>query len=254
MADTDHRVERYQTLLAEAGAEPLALELPSASAASHSFSPPTLTHLLNDPEQWRTAINARVGEAADHRQRRACASVLHQSLALTIIAPLTMQLFTKGKARIPNPDQISLKPCPGDELTGDWLWNDTGECVGVDEFACQVAGQVRAWYRVFRYQLGVAPGAYWSSIGLGLCAPFSALYNKAPPERLCDEASDWLNTINCDARRYIDWIPATLNQQPCALPQRRGCCLKFLLPNGDYCGTCGTCGIYRSERLRNLAG
>jgi hypothetical protein len=246
MADTDDRIGRYQTLIAEAGAESPALELPSASATLYLSSPPTLAHLVNDPERLRAAIRARVGDAADIRRRRAYASVLQQNLALTIIAPLTMQLFTEGKARIPTPDQISLKPCPGDELTGEWLWHETGECVGVDDFARGVADQVKAWYPVFRQYLGVAPGAYWSSIGLGLCAPFSALYDKALPERLCDEASDWLNTIDCDARRYIDWIPATFNQQPCAIPQRRGCCLKFRLPNGDYCGTCG---IYRNERM-----
>lgn len=248
MADMSKRVERYLALVAQAKADVTAIQRHTLSSEPHSEADGlTLAECIANPDCLRTAISTRTGVDTDDRSFRAHASVLQQSLALDIIAPLTIQLFTTGKAPIPDSRFIQLRPDFDNLEANNWHWIEDRETLaGIDEYAAGVAAEVNAWFPMFRQQLGVAPGAYWSSIGLGLSAPFSTLYDRAPATQLCGEARDWLNSIDCDARRYIDWIAVSLNQQHCAIPQRRGCCLAFKLPGGGYCGTCG---IYRKQRM-----
>ena len=85
----------------------------------------------------------------------------------------------------------------------------------------QSVGEITAqWYPVFRRQLGVSPGAYWSSIGLGLGAPFSAVWNLAEPHALCQLAQGWLEQFQNDANRFIDWIPAVFGEQASPMAAR----------------------------------
>lgn len=247
MADIEDWAGRYRQLLNLAGTDGNSikayrdsLNIPSEGGADSRTS---LDDCLHRPEVLRSALHRSAGPGADFRELRIHASVLQQKLALYVIAPLTLGLFLDGESPLPDPEHIYLEPIGH---TGGWSWGASGLPLGMDEFPRQVAVQVNAWYPFFREEFGVSPGAYWSSVGLGLCAPFSALYDKAPPDRLCAEATQWLNRFDCAARNFIDWIPVTRDRLPCAIPQRRGCCLKFQLPEGSYCGTCG---VYRKQRL-----
>ncbi|HET8848481.1 MAG TPA: (2Fe-2S)-binding protein [Marinobacter sp.] len=186
---------------------------------------------------------------SQQRRRIATLSVLHQDLALRIIAPLALRLFRDGTTPALDPNRVFLTHLAQGRPDGQWRHAiDPELSLKTADFVSQLARQMCDWYPVFRRHYGVSPGAYWSSVGLALGAPFSAVWNRVDPTALCRLATAWLNQFNCDANRYIDWIPARFNNQPCALPQRRGCCLNYLLPNGGYCGTCG---IYRRERMGN---
>lgn len=251
MTSTQGCLQRYQQLLIHAGICPSALGK-YARAASESSDRPGIrfADCLDQPDRLRSALRMGAGQGADWRQLRIHASVLHQDLALSVIAPLTIRLFLTGRTCVPASGEVWL--VPGDACNNacnGWRWDEAGQTVDVDGFTARMAEQVNAWYPFFRQEFGVSPGAYWSSVGLGLCAPFSALYDKAPPAQLCQEATRWLNRFHCEARQFIDWIPVEFDQHPCAIPQRRGCCLKYKLPDGAYCGTCG---IYRKERMAVL--
>jgi hypothetical protein len=242
MASTDSWQSRYHQLLEQAGVccESLAEQArpPEGNGAGVS-----LADCLERPALLDAVIRKHAGASADFRERRTHASVLHQSLVLSIIAPLTTRLLLEGESHVPGAEQIRLEESGGEIL---WRFRALRPATGTGSFIDAMAGQANAWYPRFREEFGVSPGAYWSSVGLALCAPFSALYDKAPPATLCREASEWLEQFDCDARKFIDWIPVEFNQHPCAIPQRRGCCLKYKLPAGVYCGTCG---IYRRQRM-----
>lgn len=245
MANTEAWARRYHQQLEAAGICPSALREQAVPSPAMSQTPTgvRLADCLADPLRLQTVLRDQADPCTSSRQLRARASVLHQGLALSVIAPLTLRLFLAGHSYVPDARDIWLNPT---HVTAQWHAHGTAQPIGRDDFVVAVAERVTAWYPLFRQGLGVSPGAYWSSVGLALCAPFSALYDKTCPQTLCDEATAWLNTFNCDAGRFIDWIPAELGGRACAIPQRRGCCLKYLLPDGGYCGTCG---IYRKERM-----
>ncbi len=246
MAGHEQWLEDYQALLRDSGVDRDELaqraRLPVAWPAGLS-----LAQCLADPWQFR----ARLDTGQNEQGLRVRASVLHQALALTILTPVALRLMLTGQTHLPDDDAIWLTPDP---VTNPLPWHGEAELPEANLHACEpfftaMAARARAWYPVFRGALGVSPGAYWSSVGLGFCAPFTALYDRLEPARLCDQASRWLAEFDCDARRYIDWIPARFGNSACAIPQRRGCCLKFKLPEGGYCGTCG---IYRRERMQTV--
>lgn len=262
--DTDNRQwpQRYHDLLAKAGLDREA-ELQGAlkEALNGALQPQerrqpalmSLTQCLSQPERLTRQIRDDYADARTARAVTARLSVLQQDLALNIIAPLTLRLFLQGEAPLPDPDRIFLTMLPprtafnaGDTAPTRWVMANSGIPVSVRGFVSGMADLANDWYPMFRQALGVSPGAYWSSIGLGLGAPFSVVWNRAEPTALCQLAQAWLKQFECDANRFIDWIPTEFSQQPCAIPQRRGCCLKYLLPDGGYCGTCG---IYRKERI-----
>lgn len=205
----------------------------------------SLSDILHSPEFFAGLLS----HAATERQttQRVLASVIHQNLALDIIGPLTLKLFLDGETYLPTPDTIWFDPR---HESGRWVHQPNGITVQMPEYVQRVTVLVNDWYPVFRKALGVSAGAYWSSTGLGLCAPYSALYDSAPPNDLCQHASNWLARFHCDANRFIDWIPFRFGATDCAIPQRRGCCQKYRLPGGGYCGTCG---IYRKQRIADSA-
>lgn len=239
--------ERYKALLATAGLDPEgvlgeALQ-PGASEQPALFS---LQQCLDEPDMLIRQLQKDYPDARGTRSVRAHLSVLQQDLALSVIAPLTLRLFLHGQAPLPDARQIFLGRAVNGSSTGRWFQASTQTPVAVDGFVEQLGQQVNAWYPTFRQDLGISPGAYWSSVGLALGAPFSAVWNRVEATSVCRLGREWLAEFVCDANRFIDWIPAEFNGQTCALPQRKGCCLKYLLPEGGYCGTCG---IYRKERL-----
>ncbi|WP_404366957.1 (2Fe-2S)-binding protein [Marinobacter sp.] len=245
MAGTDAAqapIKRYGQLLDQAGVCPSSL-YEYARPPAGTGGGVSLAACLDRPSVLATALRQKAGTIADFRDLRVHASVLQQDLALSIIGPLVTRLFLEGESYLPEPSQIRL--VPGVE-SPQWHFDSQGPQASMEVFVSRTAGLVNAWYPVFRQEFGVSPGAYWSSVGLALCAPFSALWDKAPPEALCRQATGWLELFDCDAGEFIDWIPAEFNQQQCAIPQRRGCCLKFKLPEEGYCGTCG---VYRKERM-----
>ncbi|MBU2954184.1 (2Fe-2S)-binding protein [Marinobacter sp. F3R08] len=220
---------------------------PSSGAQTGLFS---LAQCLKEPSLLTRQVGTDYPNNPGPRTLRAFLSVLQQDLALSIIAPLTIQLFRDGHAPLPDPNRIFLAPANGNTQTiSRWFQVPGGDPVDEETFVQSVGEMTNQWYPVFRRQLGVSPGAYWSSIGLGLGAPFSAVWNQAEPQSLCQLAQSWLEQFGNDANQFINWIPAVFGEQTTAIPQRKGCCLKYLLPEGGYCGTCG---VYRKERLAAL--
>ncbi|PHQ24465.1 hypothetical protein CLH62_16310 [Marinobacter guineae] len=210
----------------------------------------SLAQCLEQPALLIDQVARDYPHASDARAIRAQVSVLQQDLALSIIGPLTLRLFRDGRSPLPDPDRIFLAPVgQGAQTISRWFHVAYGGLVDEPAFIRSLGRLASDWYPVFRKALGVSPGAYWSSIGLGLGAPFSAVWNLAEPEALCDLAQRWLEEFGNDANQFIDWIPAVFGEQRTAIPQRKGCCLRYLLPEGGYCGTCG---VYRKERLAAL--
>lgn len=258
MADPDHAgrpgtwADGYARLLASAGLDretvfAQALQ-PYADDRPGLFS---LAQCLAQPTRLIDQVTIEYPHALDARSIRARVSVLQQDLALNVIAPLTLVLFRDGRAPVPDPGRIFLAPAEqGEPVASRWFQAPGVPAVDEARFVRSVGTQTRDWYPVFRRRLGVSPGAYWSSIGLGLGAPFSAVWNLAEPAATCDLAQRWLGVFGNGADRFIDWIPAVFGGQTTAIPQRKGCCLKYLLPEGGYCGTCG---VYRKERLTALS-
>ncbi|MDX1636143.1 MAG: (2Fe-2S)-binding protein [Marinobacter sp.] len=247
MAGANDWLATYQGLLADAGVSPSDLA-PQASLPVSESDGPSLAQCLARPDRVRSDFGAGLSEQG----LRVRASVMQQSLALSVLTPVVLRFLLTGASHLPGDDALRLVANPDDSLD---LWacdqpRPSASLHTLDQLFDTLAGRARAWYPVFRKGLGVSPGAYWSSIGLGFCAPFSMLYDRSEPDRLCQQASLWLDSFDCDARRYIEWIPAMREQGLCAIPQRRGCCLKFKLPERGYCGTCS---IHRRERMSALA-
>ncbi|WP_372998744.1 (2Fe-2S)-binding protein [Marinobacter sp.] len=241
----------YSRLLGLSGLDrQLVLNQALQPSAGHPRGLISLAQCLEQPSLLLRQVGIDHPNTSGPRAVRALLSVLQQDLALSVIAPLTLQLFRDGHAPLPNASQIFLAPAEELGQTAS-RWFQAPEATQVDEktFVTSVGGITAEWYPVFRHQLGVSPGAYWSSIGLGLGAPFSAVWNLAEPDALCQLAQGWLEQFQNDANQFIDWIPAVFGGQPTAIPQRKGCCLKYLLPEGGYCGTCG---VHRKERLAAL--
>ncbi|WP_029653169.1 (2Fe-2S)-binding protein [Marinobacter daepoensis] len=242
----------YEHLLASHNLNPSEL-LNSALAPDTTRQPAlfSLAQLLDDPALLEQQVRDECPAAGHPRMHKACVSVLHKNLSLQIIGPMVIRLFRDGVGTALDPHQVFL--CKDDPTpAGTPRWHHLTEHdvpLGPDDFAQALAEQMRSWYPVFRQDVGVSPGAYWSSVGLALGAPYSLVWNQVDPDLLCQQASRWLSGFDCDANRYIDWIPAEFSQQRCAIPQRRGCCLKHRLPEGGYCGTCG---IYRKDRMDSL--
>jgi len=220
---------------------------PSVGARSGLFS---LDQCLEQPSLLLSQVGIEYPDNAGPRAVRAFISVLQQDLALSVIAPLTLRLFRDGHAPLPDAKRIFLGPADKQTQTASrWFQVPGGERVDEETFVRSAGALTAGWYPAFRRQLGVSPGAYWSSMGLGLGAPFSAVWNRAEPQALCQLAQGWLKQFQNDANQFIDWIPAVFGGQATAIPQRKGCCLKYLLPEGGYCGTCG---VHRKERLAAL--
>ncbi|WP_417565837.1 (2Fe-2S)-binding protein [Marinobacter sp.] len=210
----------------------------------------SLAQCLEQPALLSDQVARDHPHVSDARAIRAQLSVLQQDLALSVIGPLTLRLFRDGRSPLPDPGRIFLAPVEqGVQAASRWFHLANWDSVDEPTFIRSLGRLASDWYPVFRKGLGVSPGAYWSSIGLGLGAPFSAVWNLAEPEALCDLAQRWLEEFGNDANQFIDWIPAVFGEKMTAIPQRKGCCLKYLLPEGGYCGTCG---IYRKERFAAL--
>ncbi|WP_372987391.1 (2Fe-2S)-binding protein [Marinobacter sp.] len=249
--DGEGWVDRYDRLLQASSLNREAIVAQSLHAPARErrglFS---LAQCLDQPELLEHQIRRDYPEASDRKAVRAYASVLQQDLALSVLAPLTLRLFRDGEAPVADPARIFLAPIEKAGQTVSRWFQTPGQPMASEQgFQHSMAAQTEAWYPVFRKQLGVSPGAYWSSVGLGLGAPFSAVWNLADPASVCDLAQQWLEAFRNDANRFIDWIPAVFAEQRTAIPQRKGCCLRYLLPEGGYCGTCG---VYRKERMAGV--
>lgn len=247
-AGTDSLAD-YHNLLARHGLDRNSL-LTSALVPANRQQPAlfSLAQLLDTPSRLEKQVLEDYPDAEHPRLHRARVSVLHQNLALQIIGPLVIRLFRDGSSINLNPERIFLiREGYSSEELSRWHYSASDqERLEPGEFIRVLGKQMQHWYPVFRRQFGVSPGSYWSSVGLALGAPYSLVWNQVSADELCQQASAWLTQFECEANRYIDWIPAQFSGARCAIPQRRGCCLKYLLPEGGYCGTCG---IYRKERM-----
>lgn len=206
----------------------------------------SLAQALENPELLRQQIAEDYPGVAG-QDMVARLSVLQLNLMLSVLFPLTLQLFRHGASPLPEPERIFLatmdKEKPRDYR---WFLAPGGKIGGVPDFVDETAAQLEDWYRVFRQPLGVSPGAFWSNAALALGAPFSAVWNRAGASEVCNMAGEWLREFNCPAHRYMEWLAAGEGPGKMAIPQRRGCCLDFRLPGGRYCGTCG---VHRKKRL-----
>jgi hypothetical protein len=251
-------IDRYDRLLGASGLDRESV-LSVALQCDQDQHPAclSLSQCLRQPSLLVDQIHQDYPDARSPKAIRARLSVLQQDLALSVIAPLTLRLFLDGQAETPDPERIFLASLPSPDspvsanspetsTSSRWYQMPGGTPVDESAFVLSLGKQTRDWYPVFRHSLGVSPGAYWSSVGLGLGAPFSAVWNRAEPEAVCELAQRWLETFDNSVDQFIDWIPAVFDGQTTAIPQRKGCCLKYLLPEGGYCGTCG---VYRKPRL-----
>jgi ferric iron reductase protein FhuF len=246
-----HWPERYHQLLASAGLNTqtvLSTALKSQKPGHHAVL--SLGQCLREPWQLLQQVQANYTKVTDKRSLRTHVSVMHLDLVQSVIAPLVLRLFLYGKAPLPEVDHVFLGPVKNGRVMARWFQETSDEQVGVGEFIARLALQLNNWYPVFRKELGISPGAYWSSTGLALGAPFSAVWNTVDPGSVCALAQEWLMQFTCEASRFIEWVPAESAGQRCAIPQRRGCCLKYLLPKGHYCGTCG---VYKKNRLAGIS-
>lgn len=241
---------RYQQLLADSGLSAEAV----LSKALEAKVPPTdavlsLEQCLNTPALLQQQLQADYPGVIDQRSLRTHLSVTHLDLMLYAVSPLILRLFLHGQAPLPDTNHLFLSTAKEGQVMFRWFHEGAGKPVGVAEFVQAMAQQMKDWYPIFRHQLKVSPGAYWSTTGLALSAPFSLVWNTVSPPAVCALAQQWLAQFNCDARRFLEWIPAGPASQQYAIPQRRGCCLKYQLPDGGYCGTCG---VYRKARLAEI--
>lgn len=210
----------------------------------------SLSQCLTQPELLRHQLLKDYDLVGGARALRTHLSVNQQDLALSVIAPLALVLFRDGRAPLPDARRVFLGPAHEGATTARWFHApSTTSTAGAEDFIQELGSLASEWYPVFRKALGVSPGAYWSSMALGLGAPFSAVWNRADAHSVCTLAQAWLEDFKCDASRFVDWLPAEFNGQLCAIPQRKGCCLKYLLPEGGYCGTCG---VHRQARFAAL--
>ena len=168
----------------------------------------SLAQCLEAPELLIQQVGKDYSDTCIPKHQRAYLSVIHQDLALSVIAPLALQLFRDGNVLLPNPSQIFMAPLEHEGQTHSRWFSVAGQ-TEVDEqgFIACMGELTTNWYPVFRRTLGVSPGSYWSSTGLGLGAPFSAVWNLAQPKPTCHLAQRWLNAFENDANRFADWIP-----------------------------------------------
>lgn len=244
---------RYQALLADAGLDSQSVLNQALSQHARPKSQSlSLAQVLSEPQRLKDWVLAHHPDAQDPATMVAHLSVLHQNLALNVLAPLVLLAFRDGHAPVPEPERIGLVAGPGhpDHEAPLWYGGREGPALPLDEFVHQTGIRVSRWYGIFRNALGISPGAYWSNTALALVAPFSAIWNRADPDRVCALGAEWLDQFPCDANRYLEWLPVSQGQTTVALPQRRGCCLKYRLPDGRYCGTCG---VYRKQRRAALS-
>lgn len=241
---------RYQQLLANSGlsAETLLNEA-LAPKAPQTAAVLSLEQCLDTPLLLQQQLQADYSGITDQRSLRTHLSVTHLDLMLYAVAPLTLQLFLYGEAPLPDTSRLFLGPPEDGQVMFRWFHDGAGKRVGVAEFVQALTQQMKDWYPIFRHQWKVSPGAYWSTTGLALSAPFSLVWNRGGTKAVCVLAQEWLAQFDCDAHRFLEWIPAGPAGQQYAIPQRRGCCLKYQLPDGGYCGTCG---VYKKARLAEI--
>lgn len=242
-------IDQYDRLLQASGLDREAVLSGALTQQPHARPAAlSLAECLEKPALLVDQVHRDYPEERAPQAIRARLAVLHQDLALSVIALMVLQLFRDGQTSIPDPDRIFLSSISPSDQPGLQRWHQIpgAEPVGESTFIPAMGRLTEDWYPVFRHGLGVSPGAYWSSMALGLSAPFSAVWNLAEPNTLCELAQQWLETFESSVNQFVDWIPVTFDGQATGIPQRKGCCLKYLLPDGDYCGTCG---IYRKQRM-----
>ncbi|UAW97196.1 (2Fe-2S)-binding protein [Halopseudomonas nanhaiensis] len=208
----------------------------------------SLAQCMETPDLLAGQVRQHYPAASSARLQRAYHSVLHQDLALSLLAPLALRLFRDGRVGLPTAEQIFVVPVEQDGQRQLRWFMEAGQ-TEVDEqgFVARMSELTTDWYPFFRRMLGVSPGSYWSSVALALGAPFAAVWNLARPGPTCELAQSWLKGFQNEASAFVDWIPVSFGDQQTAFPQRRGCCLAYLLPD---MGHCGTCGVHRKQRLQ----
>lgn len=153
----------------------------------------SLAQCLEQPSLLLDQVGTDYPDNTGTRAARALCSVLQQDLALSVIAPLTLRLFRDGQTPLPDAKRIFLAPMDQQsQTTSRWFQMPGGEMAGERTFVQSVGEITAQWYPVFRRQLGVSPGAYWSSIGLGLGAPFQP-------------CGTWQSPMRCANWRRAGW-------------------------------------------------
>lgn len=242
---------RYWQRLEDDGLDPeqiLSQALGSRPSQHNRSKLLSLSQCMAEPDLLLRQVRQDYPQACTAKLQRAYLSVIHQDLALSVIAPLTLKLFRDGTVTLPRPSQIFMAP-PEQNGQTHTRWFATAGEKEVDEqgFIASMSTLTTDWYPFFRQTLGISPGSYWSSVGLALGAPFAAVWNLAQADATCRLAQDWLKTFQNDANAFVDWIPVSFGEQRTAFPQRRGCCLAHLLRDTSHCGTCG---VHRKERMQ----
>ncbi|PAV25244.1 hypothetical protein CF392_11960, partial [Tamilnaduibacter salinus] len=168
--------------------------------------------------------------------RRTAATVLWQRLSLDLLAPACVLWMAQKTLRLHTPDQIGWHPD-----TGDWARLDAPE--SPIELPDDALATLTQWLEImehlFRGHWQVSKSGFWSSAALATARPYSLLFMQVPGHEWRPQAERWLERMPSPIARYLSWEDVERHGTTLTIPRRKGCCLKFQLPDGKLCGTCG---------------
>ena len=101
----------------------------------------------------------------------------------------------------------------------------------------EVGHLLQQWCHEFQRSFGISKPVFWSNAALAIASPWArfAAYTDEPVF-FAREAQQFLNSIHPTLAYGVLWHqPVSPNQ--CQI-KRQACCLKYILQEGDMCGTC----------------
>lgn len=178
--------------------------------------------------------------SSDASERLTYGALLARDLLLKWLGPLTVRQILDTQA--PAPDSTPLNIEWRADSLGFVLAPSVLSTPGLelDRWVASVRNWLTMLEAAFRTQLRVGKGAFWSSAALALAMPWTRLQNFRPAEELEAGSLAWLTYLDDRLPRYLRWREAHAEGQARKLPNRRGCCLRYRLPEQpNLCGTCG---------------
>lgn len=177
-------------------------------------------------------------------------ALLARDLFLKWLGPLTLIQILEAQAPAPDSTPLDIEWRP--ESLGFWLTPATPHTPGLTLAPWRVS--VRDWLtqleEAFRTQLRVGKGAFWSSAALALAMPWTRLQSFRPADELESGSHAWLAYLDDRLPRYLRWREAHAEGKTRKYPNRRGCCLRYRLP--EQPNLCGTCGRRKQEDLDQM--
>lgn len=226
----------YGRLLEQAGSDP------SATVSGHLKTPndpplsaPVTSDLLADSGLAARCLDQTVPRL-NAPDRRTAATVLWQRLSLDLLAPACVLWMIRQQLPLHLPDQIGW--CLE---TGNWAQLGAPESSRQtpDEALESLGYWLDTMQQLFRGHWQVSKSGFWSSAALATARPYSLLFMQVPGHQWRSQAERWLQLMPAPIARYLNWEDIERQGTTLTIPRRKGCCLKFRLPDGKLCGTCG---------------